>query len=187
MSRIGKLPVPVPPGVKVDYAQPLLKVSKGPVTLTRPIHRNITLKVEKDQLILAPVDDSPGNKALWGLHRTLVNNMVVGVHTGFTKVLEIVGVGWRVEAQEAKGAQILKLSLGYSHPIDFALPPLVKAQVDPKTLRITLTSPDKELLGLTAARLRAYRKPEPYKGKGIHYLGETIRRKVGKAGKAGGK
>jgi large subunit ribosomal protein L6 len=146
------------------------------------LHRNISLKAEKDRLILTPVDESPGNKALWGLTRTLVNNMVVGVSTGFVKVLEIVGVGWRVEAQEVKGTQVLKLSLGFSHPVDFPLPPEVKAQVDPKTLKITLTSADKELLGLTAARLRAYRRPEPYKGKGVKYEGEKIRRKVGKAG-----
>jgi large subunit ribosomal protein L6 len=182
MSRIGKLPIPVPPGVKIDYQEPVLKVSKGDVTLTRSIHRNVVLTVGKDRLTLAPVDGSQGNKALWGLHRTLVSNMVAGVSAGFTKVLEIVGVGWRVEAQESKGAQSLKLSLGFSHPVEFALPPAVKAQVDPKTYKITLTSPDKELLGLTAARIRAYRRPEPYKGKGVKYEGERIRRKVGKAG-----
>jgi large subunit ribosomal protein L6 len=113
--------------------------------------------------------------------------MVIGVSTGFKKVLEVVGVGWRVEAQENKGLQILKLTLGFSHPVEFPLPPAVKAEVDAKTLKITLTSPDKELLGMTAAKVRAFRKPEPYKGKGVRYEGETIRRKVGKAGKAGGK
>jgi large subunit ribosomal protein L6 len=182
MSRIGKLPVPIPAGVKIDYAAPVLKVTKGPVTLTRTIHRNVLLTVEKDRILLKPIDDSQNSKALWGLHRTLVNNMIIGVSTGFTRVLEVVGVGWRVEAQENKGAQSLKLSLGFSHPVDFPLPPAVKAQVDPKTLKITLTSPDKELLGLTAAKVRAYRRPEPYKGKGIRYEGEVIRRKVGKAG-----
>ncbi|MDR1576826.1 MAG: 50S ribosomal protein L6 [Deltaproteobacteria bacterium] len=182
MSRIGKLPIPLPAGVKIDYQSPVLTVTKGAAKLTRTIHQAIVLTVEKDRLIVSPVDESPNNKALWGLYRTLVNNMVIGVATGFTKVLEVVGVGWRAEAQEAKGSQALKLTLGFSSPVEFPLPPTVKAQVDPKTFKITLTCPDKELLGLTAAKIRALRKPEPYKGKGVRYEGEKIRRKVGKAG-----
>ncbi|MDR1085709.1 MAG: 50S ribosomal protein L6 [Deltaproteobacteria bacterium] len=182
MSRIGKLPITVPKGVKIDWQAPVLKVAGGPVTLTRTIHRNIDLKVDGQTVSLTPRDNSQFSRSLWGLSRTLVSNMVVGVSAGFTKVLEVVGVGWRIEATEDKSGQTLKLSLGFSHPVDFKLPPLVKAQVDPKTYRITLTSPDKELLGLVAAKIRAYRKPEPYKGKGIKYEGEFIRRKVGKAG-----
>jgi large subunit ribosomal protein L6 len=135
--------------------------------------------VDGQTLTVRPKVQGPNSGALWGLSRTLVNNMVVGVSTGFTKVLEVVGVGWRVEALDAS---TLKLSLGFSHPVEFKLPPRVSAAVDAKTNKITLKSADKELLGLTAARIRAYRKPEPYKGKGIRYEGEVIARKVGKAG-----
>ncbi|MDR1607758.1 MAG: 50S ribosomal protein L6 [Deltaproteobacteria bacterium] len=188
MSRIGKMPIPLPPGVKVTWQEPILTVSKGSATLTRPIHGSLAIAIAKDQLTVTPIGPPENNKPLWGLFRTLINNMVVGVSTGFTKVLEVVGVGWRVEALENKGAQSLKLSLGFSHPVEFPLPPTVKATVDAKANKITLVSPDKELLGLTAARIRSYRKPEPYKGKGVKYEGEKIRRKVGKAGgKAGGK
>jgi large subunit ribosomal protein L6 len=115
---------------------------------------------------------------LWGLSRTLVNNMVVGVSSGFTKVLEVIGVGWKAEAD----AKVLKLSLGFSHPVNFPLPEGVKAVVDAKSNKITLSGPDKEVLGEAAAKIRALRKPEPYKGKGVRYEGEFIARKVGKAG-----
>jgi large subunit ribosomal protein L6 len=185
MSRIGKLPVAIPPNVKVDWQEPVLTVSKGSLSLTRRVHPNISLSLSGPAITFTPRDLSQANRALWGLTRTLVSNMVLGVSDGFTKVLEVVGVGWRAEVQdnkEIKGGQILKLTLGYSHPIDFALPAAVKAAVDPKSYRITLTSPDKELLGLTAAKIRSWRRPEPYKGKGIRYLGESIRRKVGKTG-----
>jgi large subunit ribosomal protein L6 len=179
MSRIGKLPVALPKGVKVDWQAPVIKVTGAKTTLSRKLHQSIDVTVEDAKIIIKPKAQTDDSRALWGLSRTLVNNMVQGVSTGFTKVLEVVGVGWRVESLDA---QTLKLSLGFSHPLDFKLPAGISAQVDTKTNKITLSGADKELLGLTAARIRAYRKPEPYKGKGIKYEGEHIQRKVGKAG-----
>ena len=179
MSRIGKMPVAIPKGVKVEWQSPVIKVTAGKTTLCREIHPLIGVTVDADTITVKPLEDSQSSWALWGLTRSLISNMVVGVSEGFTKVLEVVGVGWRVEAE---GADKLKLLLGFSHPVIFQLPAGVSAQVDAKTNRITLTGADKELIGLTAAKIRAYRKPEPYKGKGVKYLGEYIQRKVGKAG-----
>ncbi|MDR2443115.1 MAG: 50S ribosomal protein L6 [Deltaproteobacteria bacterium] len=179
MSRIGKLPISIPKAVEVEWQAPVLKVTGGQTTLTRDIHQDIDLTVSDGQIEVKPKFQGPKSSALWGLTRTLVNNMVQGVSAGFTKVLEVVGVGWRVELLDP---QTLKLNLGFSHPVEFKVPQGVAAQCDSKTNKITLKSADKELLGLTAARIRAYRKPEPYKGKGIRYEGEVIARKVGKAG-----
>lgn len=178
MSRIGKMPISVPKGVKVEWQAPTIKVTGGKTTLTRNLNSRISLDIAGETINVKPLDDSKESQALWGLSRTLVNNMVVGVANGFTKVLEMSGVGWKAEAD----GQILKLSLGFSHPVNFPLPAGISAQVDGKTNKITLTGADKELLGETAAKIRAYRKPEPYKGKGIRYEGEYIVRKVGKAG-----
>ncbi|MDL2260301.1 50S ribosomal protein L6 [Deltaproteobacteria bacterium OttesenSCG-928-K17] len=178
MSRIGKMPITVPKDVKVEWQAPTIKVTGGKTTLTRNLNSKISVDVSGGSVTVKPIDDTKESQALWGLSRTLVNNMVVGVSTGFTKVLEMTGVGWRAEAD----GQILKLSLGFSHPVNFPLPKGISAQVDGKTNKITLTGADKELLGETAAKIRAYRKPEPYKGKGIRYEGEYIIRKVGKAG-----
>lgn len=178
MSRIGKLPITIPSGVKVDWQAPTIKVTGGKTTLTRKLHPKVSLDVSDGTINVKTSDESKECMALWGLSRTLVDNMVVGVSKGFTKVLEMTGVGWRAEAD----GQILKLSLGFSHPVNFPLPQGISAQVDPKTNKITLTGADKELLGEVAAKIRAYRKPEPYKGKGIRYEGEFIVRKVGKAG-----
>jgi large subunit ribosomal protein L6 len=179
MSRIGKLPIVIPKAVKVEWSAPVIKVSSGQSSLSRSLHPDIDVAVDGSVLTVRPKAEGPKSGALWGLSRTLVNNMVVGVSAGFTKVLEIVGVGWRVEQLDPA---TLKLSLGFSHPVEFRLPPAVTATVEAKTNKITLKSADKELLGLTAARIRAYRKPEPYKGKGVRYEGEVITRKVGKAG-----
>lgn len=179
MSRIGKMPVTIPKGVKVEWQEPVIKVTAGQNVLTRTVHPLISVAVENDSVAVKPVDDSQRARALWGLTRTLINNMVHGVSAGFTKVLEVVGVGWRVEPE---GGNKLKLMLGFSHPVIFSLPAGISAEVDAKTNRITLSGADKELLGETAAKIRAYRKPEPYKGKGIKYLGEYVQRKVGKAG-----
>jgi large subunit ribosomal protein L6 len=179
MSRIGKMPIELPQAVKVEWSPPVVKVTGAQATLSRELHRNIDLTVESGRLTVKPKVQDDQSGALWGLSRTLVNNMVQGVSTGFTKVLEVVGVGWKVEPLDP---ETLKLSLGFSHPVEFRLPAGVDAKVDAKTNKITLKSADKELLGLTAARIRAYRKPEPYKGKGIKYEGERILRKVGKAG-----
>lgn len=178
MSRIGKMPIPVPKGVKVEWKAPEIKVTGGKTTLTRNIHPNINVDVNGETVNVTPVDQSKESQALWGLSRTLINNMVVGVSTGFSKVLEVNGVGWRSEVD----GSTLKLSLGFSHPVNFPLPAGISAQVDGKTNKITLSGADKELLGLVAAKIRAMRKPEPYKGKGIKYEGERIIRKVGKAG-----
>jgi len=178
MSRIGKMPITVPSGVKVEWQAPTIKVTGGKTTLTRKLHPKISLDVSSGAINVKPADESKECMALWGLSRTLVNNMVVGVANGFTKVLEMTGVGWRAEAD----GQVLKLSLGFSHPVNFPLPQGISAQVDPKTNKITLSGADKEVLGEVAATIRALRKPEPYKGKGIRYEGEYIVRKVGKAG-----
>jgi len=178
MSRIGKMPVTIPSGVKVEWQAPMIKVTGGKTTLTRKLHQKISLDVSGNTVSVVPADQSNESRALWGLSRTLVNNMVVGVSSGFTKVLEMTGVGWRAEAD----GQVLKLSLGFSHPVNFQLPQGISAQVDGKTNKITLTGADKEVLGEVAAKIRALRKPEPYKGKGIRYEGEYIVRKVGKAG-----
>ncbi|MDR1486490.1 MAG: 50S ribosomal protein L6 [Deltaproteobacteria bacterium] len=179
MSRIGKLPITLPTGVKVNWKAPVIEVVGAKTTLSRKLHQTIDVNLIDSKIIVKPKVETPDSRALWGLSRTLVNNMVQGVSAGFTKILEVVGVGWRVELTDP---QTLKLSLGFSHPVDFKLPAGVSAVVDAKANRITLNSADKELLGLTAARIRAYRKPEPYKGKGIKYAGERIQRKVGKAG-----
>jgi large subunit ribosomal protein L6 len=184
MSRIGKLPIVLPSGVKINWREPLIEVTGPKGKLTKTLHSNVSLKEEKGQISIAPKDNNPTSKAIWGLTRTLVNNMVQGVSAGFTKRMEIVGVGWKVELAEPK---VLKLILGYSNPIMFKLPDGVEPIIDPKVVtKFGLTSPDKELLGLTCARIRSYREPEPYKGKGIKYEGEFIVRKVRK-GKAGAK
>lgn len=180
MSRIGKMPINVPKGVKVEWQAPLLTVTGSNKTvLSRRLHPAVKVEVAGETLRVLPVEENDeSGRALWGLSRTLVNNMVVGVSAGFTKVLEMTGVGWRAEAD----GQTLKLTLGFSHPVLFPLPRGIGVQVDPKTSRITLTGADREVLGETAAKIRALRKPEPYKGKGIRYEGERIIRKVGKAG-----
>jgi large subunit ribosomal protein L6 len=173
------MPIAVPKGVKVDWQAPLLTVTGGQTVLSRRLHPAIRLEMAENTLRVFPENENNDTcRALWGLSRTLVNNMVVGVSAGFTKVLEMTGVGWRAEAD----GQILKLTLGFSHPVNFPLPKGISVQVDPKTNRITLTGADREILGETAAKIRAFRKPEPYKGKGIRYEGERIIRKVGKAG-----
>lgn len=177
MSRVGKKPIPLPSGVTVDYKAPTLVVKGAKATLSREIHPMVVLDIDSSVITVKPKDESREARALWGLTRSLINNMVIGVSEGFTRVLEVIGVGYRAEAQ----GQILNLALGFSHPVNFPLPDGISASVD-KQNRITLQGADKELLGLTAARIRALRKPEPYKGKGVKYAEETIQRKVGKAG-----
>jgi large subunit ribosomal protein L6 len=177
MSRVGKKPIPIPTGVKVvlNGEEILVKGPKG--ELRRSLPAELSVKVEGDQVILQPREDGQRVKALFGLFRTLLANMVKGVAEGFERVLEIQGVGYRAEAQ---GDQLV-LSLGYSHPVPFPLPEGISAQVDKQT-RLVLRGIDRDLLGLTAARIRRFRPPEPYKGKGIKYQEEKIRRKVGKTG-----
>jgi large subunit ribosomal protein L6 len=177
MSRVGKQPIQIPKGVTVEYKAPHLTVKGAKETLSREIHPKVSLSIVDSVITVSPNDESRDARALWGLTRTLVNNMVVGVGEGFTRVLEVIGVGYRAEAK----GDILHLALGYSQPVDFPIPKGITFEVD-KQNRITLKGADKELLGLTAARIRALRKPEPYKGKGIKYAEEVIQRKVGKAG-----
>ncbi|MBW2086156.1 MAG: 50S ribosomal protein L6 [Deltaproteobacteria bacterium] len=177
MSRVGKRPIEIPPGVTIDYQPPLITVKGEKATLTRSLSPKSILKIEERVINVLPSDTTRESRAIWGLTRSLVANMVQGVHAGFTKELEIIGVGYRADLR----GNTLSLSLGYSHPIEFTLPEGITVTVDRQT-RITLKGADKELVGLTAARLRALKKPEPYKGKGIKYVDEVIRRKVGKTG-----
>ena len=179
MSRIGKEPIPVPSGVKVEIKGTHVKVKGGKGTLERDIRPEIEVKQEGDQLIVSPKGTSKKVIAFWGMTRSLLNNMVLGVENGFQKKLIVEGVGYRANV----AGSVLTLSVGYSNPVEFKLPDGIKADVD-KNNMITLDGIDKELLGLTAARIREIRKPEPYKGKGIRYEDEHIVRKVGKAGAA---
>jgi large subunit ribosomal protein L6 len=182
MSRIGRLPITLPDGVEVTLDGRRLRVS-GPLgALERELHPEMRVEREDGVLRVVRPTDEPRHRALHGLTRTLVNNMITGVTTGFTKNLEISGVGYRAQLQGDK----LVLALGYSHPVEVNPPPGIKFRVDTPT-RLAVTGADKELVGQVAAYIRARRKPEPYKGKGIRYAGEQILRKAGKAGKVGGK
>ena len=182
MSRIGRLPIAVPSGVDVTIDGRTLTV-KGPKgTLTRELHPDIAVAREDDRLVVTRPTEQKTHKQLHGLTRTLVNNMVVGVTDGYRKSLEITGVGYRA----AKVGEKLQLNLGYSHPIEIAPPQGISFEVENPT-RLAVVGIDKELVGQVAAQVRSTRKPEPYKGKGVRYSGEYIRRKAGKAGKIGGK
>jgi large subunit ribosomal protein L6 len=180
MSRIGRLPIPVPSGVDVaiDEATVTVKGPKGTLshTVASPI---VVEKGEDGVLSVNRPDDERNSRSLHGLTRTLINNMVVGVTEGYEKKLEIVGVGYRVLP---KGPTQLEFQLGYSHPITFNAPDGITFTVDGPT-KLGVQGIDKQLVGETAANIRKLRKPEPYKGKGVRYAGEHIRRKVGKAGK----
>jgi large subunit ribosomal protein L6 len=180
MSRIGKLPVPVPSGVDVAIDGPLVTV-KGPKgTLSHTVAAPIVVeKGDEGVLDVKRPDDERTSRSLHGLTRTLVNNMVVGVTEGFEKRLEIVGVGYRVLS---KGPTQLEFQLGYSHPIIFDAPDGITFAVESQT-KLGVQGIDKQLVGEVAANIRKLRKPEPYKGKGVRYAGEHVRRKVGKAGK----
>jgi large subunit ribosomal protein L6 len=182
MSRIGRLPIAVPSGVDVSIDGRTLTV-KGPKgSLTRELHPDIAVNREDDRLVVTRPTEQKTHKQLHGLTRTLVNNMVVGVTDGYRKSLEITGVGYRA----AKVGEKLQLNLGYSHPIEIAPPQGISFEVENPT-HLSVVGIDKELVGQVAAQVRATRKPEPYKGKGVRYAGEYIRRKAGKAGKIGGK
>jgi len=176
MSRIGKKPIVIPAGVKVALNGQAVKVEGPKGRLERQLHDQVDVSIEADQIQVAPKNLQSGS-ALQGLTRTLVANMVEGVTKGFSKSLEINGVGYRAEL---KGT-VLNLALGYSHPIEYPLPAGVTAEVEKQT-KITLAGIDKELVGATAAKIRSFRPPEPYKGKGIKYADERIVRKAGKTG-----
>ena len=177
MSRIGKQPISIPKGVKVEIQGTTVTVRGAKGTLERVIRPEIELRQEQDQLVVSPKGNSKKIKAYWGLTRSLVSNMIEGVEKGFQKKLAVEGVGYRANVSNS----LLTLNVGYSNAVEFQLPDGINAEVD-KSNTITLSSIDKELLGLTAAKIRAIRKPEPYKGKGIRYSEEYISRKVGKAG-----
>ena len=180
MSRIGRMPITVPSGVKVNVADGSVRVEGPKGKLARVLPPEVTLAVEGTTVNVARADESRRARGVHGLTRKLVANMVEGVSKGFTRVLEINGVGYRAEAR----GTALHLTLGYSHPINFQLPAGITAKVE-KQVVITLEGADRELLGQVAAAVRELRPPEPYKGKGVKYAEETIRRKAGKAAGAG--
>jgi large subunit ribosomal protein L6 len=177
MSRIGKRPIPVPAGVDVQIDGSNIRV-KGPKgELSRTLHRDVVVRREDGELRVERPSDEPQHRAIHGLSRTLVANMVEGVTTGFKKTLEIVGVGYRAETKPFG----LTLQLGYSHPIDYQAPEGIELKaVSPTVVEVAGTN--KEVVGQVAAEIRSLRPPEPYKGKGVKYQGEVIRRKAGKAG-----
>jgi large subunit ribosomal protein L6 len=181
MSRLGKVPVDIPAGVKLVMDQGALKVEgpKGKLSMVLP--DGIEVSVEKDRMVAKRLSDASAHKANHGMFRTMVANMVKGVAQGYERRLEIVGVGFRAAVK----GKILNLTVGYSHQVDFPIPEGVSVKVDNNTM-VTLQSADKQLVGETAAKIRAVRPPEPYQGKGIKYVEEKIRRKAGKAA-AGGK
>lgn len=180
MSRIGKLPISIPAGVTVTVQDSVVTV-KGPKgTLTQEINPNISIKIEGSTLTVVRPDDEKQNRANHGLYRSLINNMIIGVSEGYKKVLELIGVGYRVSNQ----GQVLELALGYTHNIFLGLPAEIK--VETKTERnqnplIIMESADKQLIGQVCAKIRSFRQPEPYKGKGVRFQGEVVRRKAGKS------
>ncbi len=181
MSRIGKKPVVIIPGVKVHLAERDIKITGPKGELTATVHPDIAVEVADGQLLVKRHTDEKKHRALHGLWRALVQNMMTGVTTGYTRKLELVGVGYRAEMKGKK----LQLLLGFSHPILFAAPAGVTLEVPTQT-NITISGIDKMLVGQVAAKIRSFRPPEPYKGKGVKYEGEHVRRKAGKAAAAGG-
>lgn len=174
MSRIGKKPISLPSGVTVSSALTTVSV-KGPKgELTRSRHPKIEVLTQDGNVVIVPQSNFPERSALWGLWRSLVANMVQGVSSGFEKKLEIEGIGYRAVMEGA----VLVMQLGFSHPVRFPIPDGITARVEKGV--ITISGADKELVGIVSARIRSFKKPEPYKGKGIHYQGEVIRRKAGK-------
>ncbi|GHO44051.1 50S ribosomal protein L6 [Ktedonospora formicarum] len=189
MSRIGRAPITVPQAVQVNWTENNFVTVKGPKgELTRQIDPALQLKLEDGSLTLSRPSDSKEHRSKHGLYRTLINNMIVGVTSGFTKMLEIHGVGYRAVQQ---GKDLIFL-VGYSHPVQVSAPEGITLKIegnDPatKASRVSVSGIDKQEVGQLAANIRRIRKPEPYKGKGIRYAGEVVRRKAGKAGKVGGK
>ena len=176
MSRIGKLPVSIPTDVKVTISDGTIQVSGPKGQLERELPAGVDVVIQENQIVVQRPDDSRRARSAHGLTRTLVANMVTGVSQGFEKRLEIVGIGYRVERKD----EGLLFALGYSHPIFYQLPPGIDVAVE-KQVGLTVKGIDKELVGAVSAKIRSFRPPEPYKGKGIRYVGERVRRKVGKA------
>jgi len=181
MSRIGKLPINIPAGITINVNDENVVTVKGPKgELVQSVNPDIKISVEDNVLTVTRPDDERENRAMHGLYRSLLNNMVVGVSEGYRKELELVGVGYRASSN----GQILELSLGYTHPIIMQLPAEIKLETKAeknKNPQIILESCDKQLIGQVCAKIRSFRKPEPYKGKGIRFVGEQIRRKSGKS------
>ncbi len=183
MSRIGKLPIELPSGVTVDIKDNVVTVRGPKGELKQAINSNLKVEIENGVLTVSRPDNEKESRAQHGLYRALINNMVVGVSTGYKKEMEIVGVGYKATSN----GQVLELVLGYSHAIYLKMPPEVKVEAKSernKNPLITLESCDKQLLGQICAKIRSFRKPEPYKGKGIKFVGEVIRRKSGKTAAA---
>jgi large subunit ribosomal protein L6 len=181
MSRIGKKPVTIPTGVTAELKESILKIKGAKGELTLDVHPKVMVKIEGSEIMVSVAKpDNKQERALWGLFRSLVANMITGVTAGFTKVLEVNGVGYKAAASGTK----LNMSLGYSHPIDMDIPKGIEVKVEKNV--ITITGADRQLVGQFAAVVRQQRPPEPYKGKGIKYSDETIRRKAGKVVKAVG-
>jgi large subunit ribosomal protein L6 len=178
MSRIGKLPITIPQGVKITLEDSVIKAAGPKGTLSRSIMAGVSIELDEKSIVVKRDDDGIKSRSAHGLTRTLINNMVVGVTNGFETLLEITGVGYRAESKE----NTLNLSLGYSHPINFPLPQGITVDVE-KMTKLSVKGIDKELVGQTAAKIRSFRGPEPYKGKGIRYAKENILRKAGKTGK----
>ena len=176
MSRIGKQPIRIPKDATIDLKDNKITVTGPKGKLQRSIHPKINVGIDKDQIIISVNDNTKESKSLHGLYRVLINNMIIGVTKSFKKTLDIVAIGYRAEKKQ----ETIIFNIGYSHPVVYNLPNGIDAKIE-KT-RITLSSIDKELLGKTAALIRNFRPPEPYKGKGIRYMGEMIRRKAGKVG-----
>lgn len=177
MSRVGKKPITIPDKIKVTYANRALTVQGSGGKLSRTIHPAVDLEIQDGVMKVILIKDDKPSRALQGMTRSLVANMVTGIHEGFKRVLEINGIGYRATVS----GKTIVLNLGYSQPVNFEIPEGVSAEVDKNNV-ITLSSIDKELLGRTAASIRSLRPPEPYKGKGIKYAEERIRRKAGKTG-----
>ena len=180
MSRIGKATINIPAAATVEFANNVVTVKGNNITMTQEVKPGFEIKIEDGVLSVVRPDDSKENRALHGLYRALINNMIIGVTEGFKKQLELVGVGYRASNQGQK----LDLSLGFSHNILMEIPSEVKVETlteKGKNPIITLSSHDNQLLGMIVAKIRGFRKPEPYKGKGIKFVGEIIRRKAGKS------
>ena len=178
MSRVGKTPVPLPDKTTVEIKGKDIKVTGPKGTLSRTIHQAVTAVVEDNQIVVTRATDQKSHRALHGLTRALLNNMVIGVSDGFKRELKMIGVGYKAEM---KGKNKLVMALGYSHPIIFSIPEGIKVEVIPKENRIIVTGINNEVVGAVAAKIRSFRKPEPFKGKGVRYIGEYVRSKPGKA------
>lgn len=176
MSRVGKAPIPIPDKTKVDIKGIAVTVTGPKGTLSMEMHPDMSAAIENNEILVQRPSESKKHRSLHGLTRALLNNMVVGVTDGYSKVLKMIGVGYRAEMK----GKMLTLYLGYSHPIHLIPPDGINIEVEPKENTITVSGIDKELVGQVAAKVRGYRKPEPYKGKGVRYVGEHVRSKAGK-------